>query len=86
MGQSQSLLSSQFSEEELKTVLIPRDQWKPAPGLEDRGDWENLPEEVKDLYLSVAEDEKHLSLAQRNRILFVYSYRERILSRTSGSG
>ncbi len=73
-GLTQPVLSNQFTRDELKEVLIPRDQWKPAPGIEDRISWGNLPEEVKQLYLSSAEellDYKWPSISASTTMLFV---------------
>ncbi|HEX8041150.1 MAG TPA: heparinase II/III family protein [Chryseosolibacter sp.] len=38
-AQQQNLLSGKYTEEELKTLLIPPAQWKPFPAIDDRQGW-----------------------------------------------
>ena len=34
--QNKNILSSRFDEHQLKQILIPRSDWKPFPGIDDR--------------------------------------------------
>ena len=71
---AQRLLSSQFTKEELKDVLIPREAWTPAPGIDDRQIWDQIAKPVREHYLSEAEnllDYQWPSLPATTTLMFV---------------
>ncbi len=54
-AQQQNLLSGKYSQEELKTVLIPLAQWTPFPKLADRSSWAKADEAMMKSNLKQAE-------------------------------
>ena len=51
----QNLLSSKFSEQELKEVLIPQSQWTPFPRIDDRAGWAQVDRRMMEAYIKNAE-------------------------------
>ncbi len=51
---SQDLLSSKFSTEELKNILIPRNTWKPFPAITNREAWNEIDPEIMKGFLDEA--------------------------------
>ena len=47
-----SLMSAHYPLENLKTLLIPRAEWRPYPILTEREAWESLPEPVRRAYIA----------------------------------
>ena len=45
-AQKQNLLSGHFSDEQLKTVLIPQARWTPFPKITDRAGWSKADESM----------------------------------------
>ncbi len=45
--QNKNILGSRFSEERLKQILIPRSDWKPYPGINDRAAWNAVPDSIR---------------------------------------
>lgn len=54
-SQKQDLLSSKFSTDELKKVLIPQAQWAPFPKREDRAGWAKADQNMMKAYVKRAE-------------------------------
>ena len=50
-----NLLSGKYTQEELKTILIPQAKWIPFPKLNDRNGWSKADQEMMKAYLKAAE-------------------------------
>lgn len=51
-----NLLSEAYPAGELSRLLVPPEAWRPYPAYQDRAAWENLPEEIKESYITAAEE------------------------------
>ncbi|MBD3414677.1 MAG: hypothetical protein GF421_09645 [Candidatus Aminicenantes bacterium] len=49
------LLSGLYSSEELKQVLVLREEWNPFPRADERDEWKELPDEICQTYIKEAE-------------------------------
>jgi hypothetical protein len=53
---SEQYLSKKYPYESLKTLLLPRSQWKPFPTAADRAGWNALPDSLLHAHVEMAED------------------------------
>ena len=56
IAQSQNLLSSKYSEEQLSKVIIPFAEWVPFPKIDDRSGWAKADQTMMEGYLKMAEE------------------------------
>ena len=50
-----NLLSGKITGQELQTILISQADWKPFPSIEERKEWEKVPEKIRNLYIENGE-------------------------------
>jgi len=55
VAQTQNLMSSKYSAEALKKILIPLADWKPFPKLDDREGWSKADQDMMKAYVAKAE-------------------------------
>ena len=51
-----NLLTSEYSFKAVKKSIIPSETWEPFPTIEDRDEWESIPANIKNHYISEAEE------------------------------
>jgi len=46
------MISQVYSEEKLKSILIPSEEWQPFPTVEDRDAWQNLSSQIRQVHVA----------------------------------
>ncbi|MAE19790.1 hypothetical protein CMK12_12825 [Candidatus Poribacteria bacterium] len=46
------MISQVYSEEKLKSILIPSEEWQPSPTVEDRDAWQNLSSQIRQVHVA----------------------------------
>lgn len=54
-GIAQNLLSGKYTQQALKTVLVPQGEWKPFPKIDDRAGWARADQAMMQAYVKQAE-------------------------------
>src|SRR5258705_12829339 len=54
-AQKKDLLSGKYTQEQLKSILIPQSKWIPFPKLNDRSSWAKADQEMMKAYVKAAE-------------------------------
>ena len=55
-GQERNLLTGTYSEEDIRQMIIPLDQWQPFPGIRDRTIWSEVEDHLTASYISKGEE------------------------------
>ena len=49
------MISQVYSEEKLKSILIPSEEWQPFPTVEDRDAWQDLSSQIRQVHVARGE-------------------------------